>query len=81
MKHARASHVEMSLSTRNGSLLLSIRDDGAGGANPARGSGLAGLTDRVEALGGSIRLHSAAGTGTRITVDLPLEHELAQEPG
>jgi signal transduction histidine kinase len=81
MKHARASHVEMSLSTRNGSLLLSIRDDGAGGANPARGSGLAGLTDRVEALGGSIRLHSGAGTGTHITVDLPLEHELAQEPG
>ena len=77
MKHAQASHIEMSLTTRNGSLLLSIRDDGVGGANPARGSGLAGLTDRVEALGGSIHLHSAAGAGTRITVDLPLEHELA----
>jgi signal transduction histidine kinase len=43
MKHAQASRVEISLSTRNGSLLLSIRDDGAGGANPARGSGLAAL--------------------------------------
>jgi len=78
MKHAQASHVEMSLSTRHGSLLLSIRDDGVGGADPGRGSGLAGLTDRVEALGGSIHLHSAAGAGTHITVDLPLEHEPAQ---
>ena len=78
MKHAQASRVEMSLTTRNGSLLLSIRDDGIGGANPARGSGLAGLADRVEALGGSIRLHSAARAGTQITVDLPLEYEPAR---
>ena len=78
MKHAHASYVEMSLSTRHGSLLLSIRDDGVGGADPARGSGLAGLADRVEALGGSIHLHSTAGAGTHITVDLPLEYELAQ---
>ena len=81
MKHAQASHAEISLSTRNGSLLLSIRDDGVGGADPARGSGLAGLTDRVEALGGSIHLHSTAGAGTHITVDLPLAHELAQRAG
>ena len=81
MKHAQASHAEISLSTRNGSLLLSIRDDGIGGANPARGSGLAGLTDRVEALGGSIHVHSTAGAGTHITVDLPLEHESAQVAG
>jgi signal transduction histidine kinase len=78
MKHAQASRVEMSLATRHGSLLLSVRDDGIGGANPARGSGLAGLADRVEALGGSIHVHSAAGAGTHITVDLPLEYELAQ---
>jgi signal transduction histidine kinase len=57
MKHAQASRIEMSLTTRNGSLLLSVRDDGVGGANPARGSGLA---DRVEALGGSIHVRSAA---------------------
>ncbi len=81
MKHAQASHVEISVATRQGSLLLSIRDDGIGGADPARGSGLAGLTDRVEALGGSIRVHSAAGAGTHITVDLPLEYELAQGAG
>ena len=72
-KHARASCIEISLATRNGSLLLSVRDDGVGGANPARGSGLAGLADRVEALGGSIHVHSAAGAGTHIAVDLPLE--------
>ncbi len=78
MKHAQASRIEISLTTRNGSLLLAIRDDGVGGADPARGSGFAGLTDRVEALGGSIHVHSAAGAGTHITVDLPLEHELAQ---
>ena len=78
MKHAQASLVEISLTARNGSLLLSIRDDGIGGADPAHGSGLAGLTDRVEALGGSIHLHSAAEAGTHITVDLPLEYELAR---
>jgi signal transduction histidine kinase len=79
MKHAQASRIEMSLATVDGSLLLSIRDDGVGGADPRRGSGLAGLTDRVEALGGSVRLHSAAGSGTHVTVDLPLAYELAQE--
>jgi len=81
MKHAQASRIEMSVATRQGSLLLSVRDDGIGGADPARGSGLAGLTDRVEALGGSIHLDSAAETGTHITADLPLEYELAQGVG
>jgi signal transduction histidine kinase len=81
MKHARASRLEMSLATRQGSLLLSVRDDGIGGADPASGSGLAGLTDRVEALGGSIHLESAAEAGTHIAVDLPLEYELAQGAG
>jgi signal transduction histidine kinase len=81
MKHAQASRIEISLTARQGSLLLSVRDDGVGGANPARGSGLAGLADRVEALGGSIHVHSAAAAGTHITVDLPLEYELAQGAG
>jgi GAF domain-containing protein len=81
MKHAQASVVEMSLAARDGSLLLSIRDDGIGGADAVRGSGLAGLADRVEALGGSIHVHSAAGAGTHITADLPLEYELAQGAG
>jgi signal transduction histidine kinase len=81
MKHAQASRVEMSLATVDGSLLLSVRDDGIGGADPARGSGLAGLTDRVEALGGSIRLRSTPGAGTHITAQLPLEYEPAQGAG
>jgi len=81
MKHAEASGIEISLATRDGSLLLSVRDDGIGGADPARGSGLAGLADRVEALGGSIHVRSAAGAGTHIAVDLPREYELAQGAG
>jgi len=81
MKHAQASRIEISLAAGDGGLLLSVRDDGVGGADPAGGSGLAGLTDRVEALGGSIQLHSAAGTGTRISAHLPLEYEPSQSPG
>ena len=79
-KHAQASRVEVSLATRNGRLLLSIRDDGVGGADPARGSGLVGLTDRVEALGGSIQVRSRPGAGTHITAELPLELELERNP-
>jgi signal transduction histidine kinase len=81
MKHAQASQIEISLAAGDGGLLLSIRDDGIGGADPARGSGLAGLTDRVEALGGSIQLHSAAGSGTHISAHLPLEYEPSQRLG
>ena len=79
-KHAQASRVDVSLATRNRSLLLSIRDNGVGGADPARGSGLVGLTDRVEALGGSIRVRRRPGDGTHITAELPLEPEPVGEP-
>jgi PAS domain S-box-containing protein len=79
-KHARASHVEVSLAPREDRLLLSIRDDGVGGADAARGSGLVGLTDRVEALGGSIRVRSRPGDGTHITAELPLKLEAVGEP-
>jgi signal transduction histidine kinase len=72
-KYARASRIEVSLALRDGLLSLSIRDDGVGGADPARGSGLVGLTDRVEALGGSVRVVSQPGVGTNITAELPLE--------
>jgi signal transduction histidine kinase len=71
-KHAGASYAEVVVSERDGGLWLCVRDDGAGGADPRRGSGLTGLRDRVEALGGSIRISSPAGDGTSIEVFLPL---------
>jgi signal transduction histidine kinase len=76
-KHAQASRIELALATRNDSMLLLIRDDGIGGADPAHGSGLVGLTDRVEALGGSIEVRSSAGQGTQITAELPVQLDLA----
>ena len=57
---------------RGDSLRLSIRDDGAGDADPARGSGLIGLRDRAEALGGSLEVSSPPGQGTQIVLRLPL---------
>lgn len=51
---------------------LSVRDDGVGGADPAKGSGLTGLTDRVEALGGTIKITSPPGKGTAVSAELPV---------
>jgi signal transduction histidine kinase len=72
-KYAEASQVEVALEERADTLRLRIRDDGVGGADPQRGSGLVGLRDRVEALGGSIDVSSPIGRGTVIEVSLPLE--------
>ena len=71
-KHANASAVHVTAEARNGALTLSIQDDGCGGADPSRGSGLIGLTDRVEALGGTIDVTSPAGQGTTLHIRLPL---------
>ena len=73
VKHAAASRVSISARRENGALLFSIADDGVGGAVDRRGSGLAGLRDRVAAHGGSLRIHSPRGAGTRIEVALPCE--------
>jgi glucose-6-phosphate-specific signal transduction histidine kinase len=54
-------------------LELWIRDDGVGGADPTRGSGIVGLTDRIEALGGTIAVASPPGEGTSVMLALPLE--------
>lgn len=70
-KHARASVAHLTLQARSDRLQLSIRDDGVGGATTEGGSGLVGLTDRVEALGGTILVDSPPGQGTRLNVDLP----------
>ena len=76
-KHAHASTVEVHLDTDHTDagdpvLRVSVRDNGRGGADPAGGSGLIGLKDRVEALGGRLCLHSAPGAGTTIRAELPL---------
>jgi PAS domain S-box-containing protein len=72
-KHARPTQVEVSMGRSDGTLLLSIRDDGVGGAKLGGGTGLVGLSDRVDALGGIFRVSSPPGDGTQITVELPLE--------
>ena len=71
-KHANATRVWVSLSIEDDVLLLSIRDDGVGGADPRRGSGLTGLRDRIEALGGRIQIESQTGSGTVIEVEIPI---------
>jgi signal transduction histidine kinase len=71
-KHASASAIEVGVTIGEGELRACVRDDGRGGADFGRGSGLAGLKDRVEALGGRITLHSPAGAGTTLHVHLPL---------
>ena len=71
-KYARASRASVRLETGDGVLTVEVADDGAGGADPAGGSGLRGLADRVEALGGRIRVDSPPGRGTRLTAELPL---------
>jgi signal transduction histidine kinase len=71
-KHAHASVVQVSAETAGQVLHLHVRDDGTGGADPARGSGLIGLKDRVEALAGTITVDSPAGAGTSLHAELPL---------
>jgi signal transduction histidine kinase len=52
---------------------VEVRDDGIGGADPGRGSGLVGLSDRVEALGGTLQVTSPPGKGTTVLIEIPLE--------
>jgi signal transduction histidine kinase len=70
-KHAGGAGAVVVLEERDSTLRLLVRDDGPGGANPGRGSGLTGLRDRVESLGGLIEVRSPPGGGTSIAVSLP----------
>jgi signal transduction histidine kinase len=70
-KHAHASVVELIAACGDGVLTLEVRDDGVGGVEAGRGSGILGLTDRVEALGGTISIASPHRGGTRVSVRLP----------
>jgi signal transduction histidine kinase len=80
VKHAQASTVTVHGGLRDGALELEIRDDGHGGADPRRGTGLIGLKDRVDTLGGTISLASPAGAGTTIRVSLPVSPREGEDP-
>jgi signal transduction histidine kinase len=71
-KYARASEASVELATEDDCLRVRVRDDGIGGADPATGSGLRGLCDRVEALDGRFEIESLPGSGTTVTIELPL---------
>ena len=71
-RHAYASVVEVGAAASGGTLRVRVRDDDVGGADPLRGSGLVGLQDRIEALGGTFSVHSPAGHGTTVSCELPL---------
>ena len=72
-KHSGATRAEVSVHRHEPNLLIMVRDNGAGGADPATGTGLLGIRRRVAALDGSTRIHSPAGHGTTIEVELPCE--------
>jgi signal transduction histidine kinase len=70
-KHANATRAWVTADRRDTTLSVVVEDDGTGGAAPSPGGGLAGLSDRVTALGGRLTIHSPFGAGTRLTVELP----------
>jgi signal transduction histidine kinase len=76
-KHAAATQATVRTAWADGAAVIEVIDDGVGGADLAAGSGLQGLADRIEALGGSLRVESAPGEGTRVWARIPL----ACDPG
>jgi signal transduction histidine kinase len=72
-KHAEATSMTIRVSQSSGRLLVALADDGVGGADPGRGSGLRGLADRVEALGGQLSVRSPVGGGTRLDAAIPVD--------
>jgi signal transduction histidine kinase len=77
-KHSRSTRIAVTLRLESETLVLAVRDDGVGGADAGRGSGIVGLRDRVEALGGSLAINSKPGGGTEVSAALPVRDELAQ---
>jgi signal transduction histidine kinase len=71
-KHAAAGHVAVSVTSSDGWVRVAVEDDGVGGADPAHGSGLRGLADRVETFGGTLLVESSPGHGTRLAAEIPL---------
>jgi signal transduction histidine kinase len=76
-RHARATSIRVEASVGEGKLLVSITDDGIGGADPAAGTGMQGLADRVAAVGGTMRVDSPSGKGTRVRITFPLGEVVA----
>jgi signal transduction histidine kinase len=72
-KYACASVAQVDVEAQDGVLRVAVRDDGLGGADPSLGSGLLGLNDRAEAIGGTVSLESPPGAGTSLLVELPLD--------
>jgi signal transduction histidine kinase len=79
-KHAQASVVHVRVNAAGSVVDIEISDDGVGGTDPGRGSGLRGLRDRVEALAGSIEIESPPGGGTTPRVRIPVEVDSARSP-
>ena len=75
IKHASTDEASLHVSRAGWNLLVEVRDDGSGGADPSRGTGLRGMDDRVEALNGTLSCSSPPGRGTRLRVELPLPAE------
>ena len=73
MKHAHASRVDLMVERDGSTLVLEVSDDGRGEASIDAGGGLRGLSDRVAALDGQLRMESPRGRGTRVRVELPCE--------
>jgi signal transduction histidine kinase len=71
VKHARASRARIKARRTNGGLVIEVEDDGVGGAEASRGTGLRGLADRVEAQGGRLAIESPPGRGTRVVGEIP----------
>jgi signal transduction histidine kinase len=74
-KHAAAAHVAVAVTVGDGRVRVEVADDGVGGADPGRGSGLRGLADRVETFGGTLRVDSTPGHGTRLAAEIPLDSQ------
>jgi signal transduction histidine kinase len=72
VKYAEATEATVAVRRHNGSAVVEVSDDGVGGADPGRGSGLQGLADRVASLDGSLVLDSPAGSGTRLRAEIPV---------
>jgi signal transduction histidine kinase len=72
-KYAHATHARVNVARDDGHLLVEVTDDGVGGADPATGSGLRGLLDRVSSLGGELEVDSRPGRGTTVRATIPSE--------